>query len=315
MKALIIGVTGQDGSYLAEQLAAAGHRVFGMVRGQRNPKRAWIEQLVPGIRVVEGDLLDQSSLQHVLAEVRPDVVYNLGAVTYVGMSWQQPTLMTEVTGLGCLRMLEAIRTVNPAIRMVQASSSEQFGAVTEAPQRETTPFNPRSPYGVAKVFAHHTTVNYRDSYGLHASTAIMFNHESPRRGPEFVTTKVCRAARRCADGEQQQLHLGNIAARRDWGWAPDYTQALPLIAARDEPGDYVLATGEDHSVQELCEAAFAAVGLDYREYLTVDPSLLRPADVEMLRGDASKAREVLGWQPIFRFPQIVKALTEAAVPA
>lgn len=311
MRALITGVTGQDGSYLAEHLAAQGHQVFGMVRGQRNPKKSWIQQLVPSMTVVDGDLLDQSSLQHVLAQTEPDVVFNCGAITYVGMSWQQPTLMTEVTGLGPLRLLEAIRVVNPDIRLVQSSSSEQFGAVAETPQTEKTAFNPRSPYGVAKVFAHHTVVNYRESYGLHASTAIMFNHESPRRGEEFVTRKVTLAAARIAAGRQTELRLGNINARRDWGWAPDFMRALPLIAAQEQPGDYVLATGQTHTVRELCEVAFHTVGLDYRDHLVVDPALLRPADVELLLGDPSKARDVLGWTPSITFKEIVRRMVHA----
>jgi GDPmannose 4,6-dehydratase len=308
VRALITGVTGQDGSYLAEQLAADGHRVFGLVHGQRNPKRAWVEGLVPDIKLVDGDLLDPSSLQNALRVTFPDVVFNLGALTYVGMSWEQPTLMTEVTGLGCLRMLEAIRAVDPDIRFVQASSSEMFGDVRETPQTENTAFNPQSPYGVAKCFAHHTTVNYRRSYGLHASTAIMFNHESPRRGPEFVTRKVSMAAARIKTGLQDTLALGNVASRRDWGWAPDYMRALPLMAQRGEPGDYVLATGESYSVQELCVEAFAVVGLDWFDYVRFDESLLRPADVELLQGDAGRARDVLGWSPTVRFHEIVRRL-------
>ncbi|MDG4784352.1 GDP-mannose 4,6-dehydratase [Micromonospora sp. WMMD1102] len=310
MRALITGVTGQDGSYLAEQLAADGHEVYGLIRGQRNPRRAWIEGLVPGIRLVDGDLLDQSSLQHVLAAVRPEVVYNLGALTYVGMSWQQPAVMTEVTGLGVLRLLEAIRVVDPAIRLVHASSSEMFGAVREMPQNELTPFNPRSPYGVAKVFAHHTVVNYRESYGLHASTAMMFNHESPRRGPEFVTRKVSLAAAAIATGRQFRLSLGNLDARRDWGWAPDYMRALPLMAARPEPGDWVLATGETRSVRELVETAFAVAGLAWRRYVRVDPALYRPADVEVLCGDASKAAAELNWKPTVGFAELVARLVD-----
>lgn len=310
MRALITGITGQDGSYLAEQLAADGHTVYGLIRGQRNPKRAWIEGLVPSLRLVDGDLLDQSSLQRALVIAEPDVVFNLGALTFVGMSWDQPTLMTEVTGLGVLRMLEAIRAVNPAIRFLQASSSEMFGQVREMPQRETTPFWPRSPYGVAKLFAHHVTVNYRESYGLHASTAIMFNHESPRRGEEFVTRKVTRAATRIAAGLQSKLALGNLEARRDWGWAEDYMRALPLIAEQ-EPGDFVLATGETHSVRELVETAFDEVGLDYRAHITRDEAMLRPADVPVLLGDASKARDVLGWEANVKFSQIVSRLIAA----
>jgi GDPmannose 4,6-dehydratase len=310
VRVLITGVTGQDGSYLAEQLAADGHEVHGMIRGQRNPRRDWIAKLVPGIRLADGDLLDQSSLMHVLAEVRPDVVYNLGAVTFVGMSWQQPTLMTEVTGLGVLRLLEAIRAVDSSIRLVHASSSEMFGAVAESPQTERTPFNPRSPYGVAKAFAHHTVVNYRESYGLHASTAIMFNHESPRRGPEFVTRKVSLATAAIAAGRQDTIRLGNIAARRDWGWAPDYMRALPLIADQPQPGDYVLATGRTYTVEELCRVALARVGLDYRDHLVIDPALHRPADVELLQGDASKAAAVLGWKPTAGFVELVHRLVD-----
>lgn len=315
MRVLITGVTGQAGSYLAEHLAADGHEVYGLIRGQRNPKRDWLLGLVPGIRLVDGDLLDQSSLQHALKESQPEVVYNLGAITYVGMSWQQPSLMSEVTGLGALRMLEAIRVVDPAIRFVQASSSEQFGAVRETPQTELTPFNPRSPYGVAKVFAHQTTVNYRESYGLHASCAIMFNNESPRRGEEFVTRKVSRAVARIAAGVQRELRLGNMAARRDWGWTPDYVQALPLIAAQDAPDDYVLATGETHSVAELVDVAFAAAGLEVADHVVCDPALFRPADVELLIGDASKAARVLSWEPSLRFDEIVRRLVASDMEA
>lgn len=304
-RALITGVTGQDGSYLAEHLTEQGWEVYGLLRGQRNPKRAWIEGLVPTIRLIEGDLLDQSSLQRALTVAEPDVVFNLGALTFVGMSWDQPTLMTEVTGLGALRMLEAIRAVNPDIRFVQASSSEQFGAVRESPQSETTPFWPRSPYGVAKLFAHHVTVNYRESYGIHASAAIMFNHESPRRGEEFVTQKIAQAAKRIARGEQDALYLGNLDAWRDWGWAPDYVRGLRLIAEQSAPDDYVLATGEAHSVEQLVEALFNVVGLDWRGYVRSDPALFRPADVEELLGDASKAKRVLGWEPTVRFEGIV----------
>jgi GDPmannose 4,6-dehydratase len=310
MRALITGCTGQDGSYLAEQLTADGHQVFGLVRGQANPKRGWIQQLVPSLQLLDGDLLDQSSLVDALQAARPDVVFNLGAVTYVGMSWQQPTLMTEVTGLGALRLLEAIRQVDPAIRVVQASSSEMFGAAP-APQNERTPFRPRSPYGVAKAFAHHTTVNYRESYGLHASTAIMFNHESPRRGEEFVTRKITRAAARIATGHQVFLGLGNLNAHRDWGWAPEYVSALPLIAAQDNPGDYVLATGRAHTVGELCQVAFAEVGLDWRRHVRPDAAMYRPADVDHLQGDATRAADVLGWEPKVLFRGVVERLVKA----
>lgn len=314
MRALITGATGQDGSYLAEQLAADGHEVWGLIHGQRNPRRAWIEVLVPGIRLVDGDLLDTSSLMAALEDSQPDVVYNLGALTFVGMSWRQPAAMTSVTGLGVLRLLEAVRSVNPGIRVVQASTSEMFGS-SPAPQREDTPFRPRSPYGVAKLFAHHTAVNYRESYGMHISTAIMFNHESPRRGEEFVTRKVTAAAARIAAGRQQGLWLGNLDARRDWGWAPDYVAALPLMAARDEPDDFVLATGRSHSVWDLCRQAFAEVGLDAAAFVRTDPALHRPADVEHLEGDASKARRVLGWAPTLGFGDIVRELVRADIAA
>jgi GDPmannose 4,6-dehydratase len=312
VRALITGVTGQDGSYLAEQLAVDGVEVYGLIRGQRNPKRAWIQGLVPSLSLIEGDLLDQPSLQRALVQSRPDVVYNLGALTFVGMSWDQPTLMTEVTGLGALRMLEAIRAVNPDIRFVQASSSEQFGS-SPAPQNEETPFRPRSPYGVAKLFAHHVTVNYRESYGIHASTAIMFNHESPRRGEEFVTQKVARAAARIARGSGEIIRLGNVLSRRDWGWAPDYMRALPLIADAD-PDDFVLATGESHTVAELAYVALDVAGAMQRtsDIMVNDPEFSRPADVECLQGDASKAKRVLDWAPSVRFEEIVRRLVEAA---
>jgi GDPmannose 4,6-dehydratase len=314
VRALITGITGQDGSYLAEHLAADGVEVYGLLHGQRNPRRAWLESLVPGIRLVEGDLLDESSLRDALTRSQPDVVYNLGALTFVGMSWQQPSLMTEVTGLGVLRLLEAVRAVDPGIRVVQASTSEMFGS-SPAPQNEATPFQPRSPYGTAKLFAHHTAVNYRESYGLHVSTAIMFNHESPRRGEEFVTRKVTAAAARIAAGRQHTLGLGNLTAQRDWGWAPDYVAALPLMAARLEPDDYVLATGESNTVAALCRVAFAEVGLDWTRHVVRDPSQVRPADVEHLEGDAGKARRVLGWTPTLRFEQIVAELVRADVAA
>lgn len=310
MRALITGITGQDGSYLAEQLVTDGHTVYGLIRGQANPKRAWIQGLVPSVTLLDGDLLDSSSLRAALEEAKPDVVFNLGAVTYVGLSWQQPTLMTEVTGLGVLRLLEAVRQVDPGIRLVQASSSEMFGQAAESPQHEGTPFRPRSPYGVAKCFAHHTTVNYRESYGMHASTAIMFNHESPRRGEEFVTRKITIAAARIAQGLQRELALGKIDSCRDWGWAPDYVRALPRIADQPTPDDYVLATGETHSVRELCKTAFEVVGLDYRRHLRIDQRLLRPADLNLLEGCADKARRVLGWEPTLRFVEIVQRLVE-----
>lgn len=307
MRALITGVTGQDGSYLAEHLAADGWEVHGLIRGQANPKRAWVQELVPSLRLHGGDLLDQGSLQDALRAARPDVVFNLAAVTFVGMSWEQPAVMTEVTGLGCLRLLEAVRAVNPEIRFVQASTSEMFGDCP-GPQDESTPLRPVSPYGAAKAFAHHMTTGYRASHGLHASTAIMFNHESPRRGEEFVTRKVTRAAARIKRGLQGKLVLGRLEPRRDWGWAPDYVQALPLIATRDEPGDFVLATGQTHSVAELCEAAFAAAGLRQADYVVPDTAYYRPSEVWELCGDASRARSVLGWEPRVRFAELVERL-------
>ncbi len=309
MKALITGITGQDGFYLARQLVRDGHEVVGMMRGQRNPGRQALEVFLPSMQLIEGDLLDQSSLVSVLKETSPDVVFNLGAITFVGLSWQQPALMSEVTGLGVLRLLEAIRHVNPGIRLLQASSSEQFGGVTEVPQNERTPFHPRSPYGTAKTFAHHTVVNYRESYGIHASTAIMFNHESPRRGSEFVTRKVSLGAARIAR-HGGTLVLGNLNSQRDWGWCEDFMRALPLIVTRDEPDDFVIATGETHTVEELVSAAFAVVGLDWHEHVEVSDEFMRPADVELLLGDASKAERVLGWKSRVTFEKIVRRMVE-----
>lgn len=310
MRALITGVCGQDGSYLAQHLAATGVDVFGLVRGQPDARRAWAQSLVPDMTLIEGDLLDQGSLQRALTMSAPDVVYNMGAITYVGMSWHQPTLMSEVTGLGCLRMLEAIRAVKPDTRMVQASSSEMFGAVADWPQTETTELHPRSPYGVAKAFAHHIVRNYRDSYGMHVSTAIMFNHESPRRGSEFVTRKVTQAAVRISQGMQRYLDLGNVESRRDWGWAPEYVTALPLIATHDTPEDFILCTGESHTVRELVAEAFSRVGLEYNRYLRVRQELYRPADVERLQGCGDKAASVLGWQATVTFGEIIRRLVK-----
>lgn len=307
MRVLITGVTGQDGSYLAEQQVAAGHEVYGMVRGQRNPRRQWIQDLVPELHLLDGDLQDQSSLQHVIKEANPDIIYNLGALTFVGMSWHQPALMSDVTGLGVLRLLEAIRTVKPDVRLVQASTSEQFGS-SSPPQWEETPFHPRSPYGVAKTFAHQSVVNYRESYGLHASTAIMFNHTSIRRGFEFVERKITKSVAEISIGIREFVGLGNLNSFRDWGWAPDYMEALPLIAAQEKPGDYCLATGESHSVFELLEAAFRFVDLDPYNYLRDDPAMHRPADVEYLQGRPWKANSLLGWKHAQTFKSIVFTL-------
>lgn len=311
MKTLITGVSGQDGFYLAQQLLADRHDVYGMVRGRPGPDRDALAEQLPGIHLVEGDLLDQSSLQAVLKETDPEVIYNMGAITFVGRSWAQPALMSEVTGLGVLRLLEAVRLVNPQIRVVQASSSEMYGQARETPQDELTPLNPRSPYGVAKTFAHQTVVNYRESYGIHASTAIMFNHESPRRGVEFITRKVALGVARIRKFGRGTLALGNLDAQRDWGWAPEYMTALPLIAAQPEPGDFCLATGETHSVRELCDVAFSVAGLDWNKHVVVDPALFRLADIATMRGDARKAKRILGFEPQITFREIIRRLVEA----
>lgn len=307
MRAFITGVTGQDGSYLAEHLIDAGHEVYGLVRGHNYPRIHQLRELVPTILLIQGDLLDQSSLVHALKESRPEVVYNLGALTFVGMSWQQPALMSEVTGLGVLRLLEAIRQVDPEIRLVHASSSEQFGS-SAPPQDETTRFWPRSPYGVAKLMAHHTVVNYRESYGMFASTAIMFNHTSVRRGEEFVERKITSTVARIRSGSAKQLRLGNMDSYRDWGWAPDYMRGMEMIANHSSPDDFVLATGEMHSVRELVVQAFNLTDLPIDKHLVYDETLERPADVEALQGDYSKAERILGWGPTLRFDDIVLRL-------
>lgn len=314
-RVLVTGVTGQDGPYLAQHLVSQGHSVWGMVCGQQRPEEDQVLRLVPGLRLVRGDVTDLASLYHVIRQVRPEAVYNLAALSFVGTSWEQPAVTARVTGLGCLNVLDAIRHVNPEIRFVQASSSEMFGDVPEVGvmQDEDTPFAPQSPYAIAKVFAHHVTVNYRQSYGMHASTAIMFNHESPRRGTEFVTRKVSKAVAEIRAGLRDGLVLGNLAPCRDWGWAPEYMKALPLMTQRDEPGDWVLATGESHSVERWCEAAFSVVGLDWREYVTSDPRLFRPAEVGYLRGNADKAWRELGWAPAASFGAIVHDMVTADI--
>lgn len=312
MRILITGISGQDGYYLAKHLLEQTRHndVYGMYRGRPGPVRDALQHELPDLHIVEGDLLDQSSLQTVLAQVQPDVVYNLGALTFVGTSWLQPALMTEVTGLGVLRLLEAVRAVNREIRVVHASSSEMYGAVRETPQDELTPLNPRSPYGVAKAFAHHTCVNYRDSYDMHVSTAIMFNHESPRRGFEFVTRKVTHAAARIQRDGGGLVTLGNLGAQRDWGWAPEYVTALPLIAAQPEPEDFCIGTGVTHTVEQLCAITFAQVGLNWKDHVVTKQSMLRPADVDLLRADPRKAKRILGWTAEITFTEIIARMLE-----
>jgi GDPmannose 4,6-dehydratase len=308
--ALITGVTGQDGTYLAEHLLAQGYTVYGLVHGQNNPRLAAIERIAPGIEFVEGDLLDQSSLIAALETCQPTEVYNLGAMSFVGLSFKQAALTGEVTGLGVTRMLDAIRTVNAQIKFYQASSSEMFGKVRETPQTEATPFHPRSPYGVAKVYGHYITVNYRESYGIYACSGILFNHESPRRGMEFVTRKITNGVAKIKLGLQKQLALGNIDAERDWGFAGDYVRAMHLMMQQDEPSDYVIATGETHSVREFCELAFSRAGLDWEEHVVSDPRFMRPAEVDMLIGDAGKARTELGWSPTVSFAELVAMMVD-----
>ncbi len=313
--ALITGVTGQDGSYLAEFLLEKGYRVVGMVRRTSTVNFDRIKHIQDQIEIVQGDLLDQSSLMEIIRVYQPDEVYNLAAQSFVPTSFSQPVLTGEFTALGVTRLLEAIRHVKPDARFYQASSSEMFGKVVEVPQRETTPFYPRSPYGVAKVYGHWITVNYRESYGMFACSGILFNHESPRRGLEFVTHKVTHAAARIKLGLQRELRLGNLEARRDWGYAGDYVRGMWLMLQQDQPDDYVLATGETHSVRELCEMAFGHVGLDWRDYVVVDPKHYRPAEVDLLVGDASKARRVLGWEPSVNFEQLVRMMVDADLQA
>jgi GDPmannose 4,6-dehydratase len=313
--ALITGITGQDGTYLAQLLLEKGYIVHGLVRGQNNPRLATVERLCPGIEFVEGDLLDQSSLIAALETCQPDEVYNLGAISFVGLSFKQAALTGEVTGLGVVRMLDAIRTVNPKIRFYQASSSEMFGKVRETPQTERTAFHPRSPYGVAKVYGHYITVNYRESYGIHASSGILFNHESERRGLEFVTRKITNAVAKIKLGKQKQVALGNMTAQRDWGFAGDYVRAMHLMLQQREPDDYVIATGETHSVEEFCDLAFSHVGLQWRDHVVTDERFLRPAEVDVLIGDATKARTRLGWSTTVSFPELVARMVESDLAA
>ncbi|MFZ4583903.1 MAG: GDP-mannose 4,6-dehydratase [Acidimicrobiia bacterium] len=312
-RALITGITGQDGRYLAEFLTGKGYQVFGMVRGQNNPKAQLVQEENPALELVEGDLRDLSSLIAAVEQVQPDEVFNLGAMSFVQLSFRQPELTGDITGLGVLRMLEAVRIVggaeNNPIRFYQASSSEMFGKVREVPQSEETPFHPRSPYGVAKAFGHYTTLNYRESYNLHASSGILFNHESPRRGLEFVTRKITNSVARIKLGLQDSISLGNLDAKRDWGFAGDYVEAMWLMLQQPEADDYVVATGETHSVREFLDLAFKAAGIDdWTPYVKQDERFMRPAEVDLLIGDCAKARRVLGWKPRVSFPELVEMM-------
>ena len=312
-RALITGVTGQDGSYLAEFLLDQGYEVFGMVRRSSTVNFERIAHIQDRMTLVAGDLIDEVSMFNILRDHRPSEVYNLAAQSFVQTSWSQPMLTGETTALGVTRVLDAIRTVDPEIRFYQASSSEMFGKVQEVPQREGTPFYPRSPYGVAKVYGHWITVNYRESYDLHASSGILFNHESPRRGLEFVTRKVTHGVARIKAGLDDKLALGNLDAQRDWGFAADYVRAMWMMLQQDQPDDYVVATGETHSVKELVDLAFSAVDLDWEKYVVIDERFLRPAEVDLLVGDPSKAEKVLGWHRDVDFASLVTMMVESDV--
>ena len=310
-RALITGVTGQDGSYLAELLLDKGYQVAGMVRRSSTVSFERIAHLMDQVEFVSGDLLDQLSMVQALRSFEPEEVYNLAAQSFVQTSFSQPVLTGETTALGVTRLLDAVRLVDPSIRYYQASSSEMFGKVAEVPQTETTPFHPRSPYGVAKVYGHWITVNYRESYGLHASSGMLFNHESPRRGLEFVTRKISHGAARIALGRESELRLGNLDAKRDWGFAGDYVEAMWRMLQQDEPGDFVVCTGETHSVREFCQAAFGHLGLDWEAHVVVDEEFIRPAEVDLLVGDASRAAKVLGWSPTVDFEGLVTMMVDA----
>ena len=312
-KALITGITGQDGSYLAELLIEKGYEVYGMVRRSSVEKVERIQHLIDEdkIEIVQGDLLDQYSLISIMREVQPDEVYNLAAQSFVPTSWQQPVLTSEFTAIGVTRVLEAIRIVDPSIRFYQASSSEMFGKVLEVPQSEDTPFYPRSPYGVAKVYGHYITVNYRESYDLFACSGILFNHESPRRGIEFVTRKVTNGAAMIKLGLEKELRLGNLDAKRDWGFAGDYVKAMWLMLQQEKPDDYVIATGETHTVEKLVKVAFDAVELDWEKYVVIDEKFVRPAEVDLLIGDPKKAKKALGWEPEVSFEQMIEMMVES----
>ena len=310
MRALITGITGQDGSYLADLLLEKGYEVYGMVRRSSVEKLDRIEHIRDRIKFVQADLLDQLSIISAVRQADPDEVYNLAAMSFVPTSWSQPVLTGEFTAIGVTRVLEAIRLVNKNIKFYQASSSEMFGKVSEAPQNENTPFHPRSPYGVAKVYGHHITVNYRESYDIFAASGILFNHESPRRGLEFVTKKVTNAVAKIKLGLAESLYLGNLDAKRDWGYSKDYVEAMWLMLQQGSPDDYVISTGESHSVKEWVEASFSCLDLDWEKYVKMDEKMLRPAEVDLLIGDSTKARDKLGWKPQVNFEGLVKLMVE-----
>jgi len=310
-RALITGITGQDGSYLAELLLDKGYEVFGLVRRAATPSTERINHLLDRLTLITGEMTDQTSLIDAMAQSQADEVYNLAAQSFVVDSWIAPISTGDVDGLGVTRILEAIRRVKPEARFYQAATSEMFGKVREIPQTETTPFHPRSPYGVAKAYGYYITLNYRESYGMHASNGILFNHESPRRGLEFVTRKITNQVARIKLGQATELRLGNLDAKRDWGFAGDYVEGMWRILQADEPDDYVLATGETHEVREFCEIAFSRVGLDYRDHVVVDPKFVRPAEVELLLGSPAKAKEKLGWEPKVGFRELIEMMVDA----
>ncbi|PKQ20016.1 MAG: GDP-mannose 4,6-dehydratase [Actinobacteria bacterium HGW-Actinobacteria-6] len=312
-RALITGITGQDGSYLAELLLEKGYEVFGLVRRASTGSFERIEHLVHKVTLISGDLSDQASLIDAMRQSQPDEVYNLAAQSFVADSWKQSEYTGDVDAIGVTRLLEAIRREKLDARFYQASSSEMFGKVHETPQVETTPFHPRSPYGVAKVYGYFITLNYRESFGIHASNGILFNHESPRRGLEFVTRKITDGAARIKLGMESELRLGNLDARRDWGYAGDYVEMMWRMLQQDEPDDYVIATGQTHSVREFCEIAFARLGLDYEKYVVTDPAFLRPAEVDLLLGDCSKAKKTLGWEPAVGFRDLVEMMVDSDI--
>lgn len=311
-KALVTGISGQDGSYLAELLLEKNYDVYGLVRRSSNPNTPRLTHVLDKITIVNGDLTDSSSLNNVIKDVQPDEIYNLAAQSFVGLSWNQPVTTGMVTGLGAVQLLEAIRQFGHGDeRIYQASSSEMFGKIQETPQTELTPFYPRSPYGCAKLYAHWMCINYRESYGMHISNGILFNHESERRGLEFVTKKITDGVARIKYGKSHELVLGNLDAKRDWGYAKDYARAMWLMLQQEKPDDYVIATGETHSVQEFVEMSFAEVGLDWKQYVKQDPKFMRPAEVDYLIGDYSKAKRVLGWEPKVRFKEVVKIMVQS----